>query len=81
MIKSVNGRFNVYSISPKIRQNLMHEGYESVKNDLLWLFFVHMKMSYYWFNRHKLLRKAKDRYNNGGGKTTLLNIMQKKERL
>ena len=38
-------------------------------------------MSYYWFNRHKLLRKAKDRYNNGGGKKTLLNIMQKKERL
>ena len=35
MIKNVNGRFNVYSISPKIRQNLMHEGYESVKNDLL----------------------------------------------
>ena len=35
MIKSVNGRFNVYSISSEIRQNLMHEGYESVKNDLL----------------------------------------------
>ena len=25
-------------------------------------------MSYYWFNRQKLLQKAKDRYHNSGGK-------------
>ena len=25
-------------------------------------------MSYYWFNRQELLRKAKDRYHNCGGK-------------
>ena len=25
-------------------------------------------MSYYWFNRQKLLQKAKDRYHNCGGK-------------
>ena len=25
-------------------------------------------MSYYWFNRQKLLQKAKDRYHSGGGK-------------
>ena len=31
-------------------------------------FFVHMKMSYYWFNRHELLEKANDRYHNYGGK-------------
>ena len=31
-------------------------------------FFVHEKLSYYFFNREELLHKAKDRYHNGGGK-------------
>ena len=31
-------------------------------------FFVHIKMNYYWFNTKELLRKAKGRYHNGGGK-------------
>ena len=31
-------------------------------------FFVHIKMSYYWFNRKELLQKAKDIYQNGDGK-------------
>ena len=35
MIKDVNGRFDDYSISPKIRQILLHWGYESVEHDLL----------------------------------------------
>ena len=34
MIAAVNGRFNDYSISPKIRQILLHWGYELVENDL-----------------------------------------------
>ena len=25
-------------------------------------------MSYYWFNRQELLKKAKEKYHNGGGK-------------
>ena len=25
-------------------------------------------MSYYWFNRQELLKKAKEKYDNGGGK-------------
>ena len=25
-------------------------------------------MSYYWFNRQELLKKAKEKYNNKGGK-------------
>ena len=25
-------------------------------------------MSYYWFNRQELLKKAKDKYHNGGEK-------------
>ena len=35
MIKNVNGRFDSYSISPKIRQILLHWGYELVESDLL----------------------------------------------
>ena len=36
MIKDVNGRFDDYSISPKIRQILLHWGYELDERDLLW---------------------------------------------
>ena len=32
------------------------------------LFFVHIKTSYYGFNKEELLQKAKDRYYNCGGK-------------
>ena len=35
MIRAVNGRFDDYSISPKIRQILLHWGYELVESDLL----------------------------------------------
>ena len=31
-------------------------------------FFCSYKMSYYFFNTQELLKKAKDRYRNGGGK-------------
>ena len=27
-------------------------------------------MSYYWFNRQELLKKAKEKYDNKGGKET-----------
>ena len=52
-----------YSISPKIRQILLHQGYELTKKD----FFVSLtnqciKMSYYWFNRQEILQKAKEKY-------------------
>ena len=30
--------------------------------------FVHIKMSYCWFNRQQLLQKAKDKYHNCSGK-------------
>ena len=33
MIKDVNGRFDDYSISLKIRQILLHWGYELVESD------------------------------------------------
>ena len=35
MIKDIGGKFGNYSISPKIRQILLHWGYELVKTDLL----------------------------------------------
>ena len=68
MIKHVNGRFDDYSISPKIRQILLHWDYELVENDQLFVFFVHIRMSYYFLNRQELLQKAKDRYHNCAGK-------------
>ena len=70
MTNDVNGKFDDYLISAKISQILLHWGYELVKSDLLWFFltvFVHIKMSYYWFNRQELLQKAKSRYHNNSG--------------
>ena len=52
------------SNSTKIGQSLLHWGCEIV----LVYFFVHIKMSHYLFNRQEILRKAKDRYHNCGGK-------------
>ena len=34
MIKSENAKYNHYSISPKIRQILLHWGYELVESDI-----------------------------------------------
>ena len=43
------------------------------------LFFVHIKMSYYQFNRQELSQKVKDRYHNyGGKKATEYHIANKK---
>ena len=69
MIKDVNGRFDDYSILLKIKQILLHWGYELVESDLFWfIVFIPIKISYYWFDRKELLQKAKGRYRNGGGK-------------
>ena len=35
MMRDANSRFDDYSISPKIRQTLLHWGYEFVESDLL----------------------------------------------
>ena len=40
MIKNSNGRFDDCSVLLKIRQILMHWGYELVKSDLLWFIFL-----------------------------------------
>ena len=73
MIKDVNGRFDDYFISPKIRQILLHWSYELTESDLLWFvfyFLVITKISYYWFNRQELLQKAQEKYVNGGKEKT-----------
>ena len=60
MIKDVGSKFDDYSISPKIRQILLHWG--------LWInwkiFFISsenqfIKMSYCQFNRQKILKKQR----------------------
>ena len=44
-------------------------GYELVEDDLLWfIFFVHIKVSFLFFNRQELFRKVKDWYDNCVGK-------------
>ena len=63
MIKDAGSKFDDYSISPKIRQILLHWGYELTEKD----FFINLtnqcvKMSYYWLNRQEILQKAKERY-------------------
>ena len=32
------------------------------------IFFISIKISYYWFNKQELLKKAKEKYDNNGGK-------------
>ena len=68
-IKDVNSRFDDYSISPMVRQVLLHWGCELIKDGLLWfVLLVHIKMKCYQLNKDKLSEKAKDRYHHGGGK-------------
>ena len=75
MVKEINGRFDDYLISSKIRKNLLHYSFELVENDLLQFFLVHIKMSYYWFNKQELLQRAKDRHYNVEEKKKLLNVI------
>ena len=44
------------------------------------LFFVHIKMSYDWFNKKELLKKANDRYHNcEGNEKTAKYYLENKE--
>ena len=61
MIKDAGGKFDDYSIQPKIRQILLHWGYELTEKE----FFNNstsecIHMSYYQLNRQEILQKAKD---------------------
>ena len=62
MIKDAGSKFD-NSVSPKIRQIILHWGYELTEKD----FFINstnksIKMSYYHFNRQDILQKAKERH-------------------
>ena len=62
MIKDAGSKHD-YSISSKIRQILLHWGYELTEKD----FFIDLtnwciKLSYYQFNRKEILQNAKERY-------------------
>ena len=63
-IKDAGNKFDDYSISPKIRQILLHWGYELTEKD----FFLNdltnqcLKVSYCQFEREEILQKAKERY-------------------
>ena len=61
MIKDINDR--------------LVEGESDLKVICYDLFFVHIKMSHYWFNKQELLQKIKERYHNCGGKKKLLSII------
>ena len=61
MIRDTGSKFDDYSILPKIRQILLHWGYELTESFLMsWQ--INIKMNYYWFNRQEILQKAKERY-------------------
>ena len=63
MIRDPGSKFDDYSISPKIRQILLHWDYELTEkifsNELT---NEHIKMNYYWFNRQEILQKVKEKY-------------------
>ena len=65
MIKDVGSKFKFsdYSISPKVRQILLHWGYELTEEDFFnELTNERIKMSYYWFNRLEISQTAKEKY-------------------
>ena len=73
MIKDADSKFNDYSVLPKIRQILLHWGYESTEDFFNELTNYRIKISYYWLNRQEILQKAKERYS----KEKLLSIILK----
>ena len=62
MIKNVNGRFDDYSISPKIRKILLHWGYE-LGTDIITV-VVKKNCWVYISNIDAIKEKAKNKYRN-----------------
>ena len=62
MIKDVGSKFDDYSISSKVRQILLHWGYELTGKRFFLLTQQILICSYYQFNRQKIFQKAKERY-------------------
>ena len=62
MIRDTGSKLDDYSVSPKIRQILLHWSYQLTEKG----FFIDLmnqciKMIYYWFNRQEILQKAKEK--------------------
>ena len=63
MIKNAGSKFDDYSILPKIRQILLHWVYELAEKIFLLTCQTNIqKMSYYWFNRQKILQTEKEKF-------------------
>ena len=63
MIRNAGSKYDDFSISPKIRQILLHWDYELAEKDFFnELSNKYIKMNYYWFNRQEILQKAKEKY-------------------
>ena len=63
IIRDAGSKFDDYSILPKIRQILLHWGYELTGKDFFNEFSNYcIKMNHYWFNRQEILQKAKEKY-------------------
>ena len=63
MTRDAGNKFNDYSRSPKIRQILLHWGYELTEKDYFnELTNIYIKMNYNWFNRQEILQKVKEKY-------------------
>ena len=84
MVKDVNGRFDDYSISPKIRQILFHEDYCQFnrKEILQKAKYRHSKekvAGYYLRNKEAIKEKSKNRYKilSKEEKTRLKSIKEK----
>ena len=59
-IRNAGSKYD-YSISPKIRQILLHWGYVLTKKGFFnELSNWYIKMNYYWFNGQEILQKAKE---------------------
>ena len=76
MIRDAGSKFDEYSISPKIRQILLHWSYELTEKDFL-MSCQRIKMNYYWFNRQEILQKSKENIR----KKKLLSIVHKTKKL
>ena len=63
MIRDAGSKFDDYLMSPKIRQILLHWGYELTEKDFFnELSNYQINISYYWFNRQEILQRAKEKY-------------------
>ena len=73
MIKDANSIFDDYSMSPKIRQILLHWGYDCLKVICYYLFLIFLliqKQAIIGSINNKFLQKAKEKYDNGGKEKT-----------